>query len=265
MKRTILLFSLLLSVACHAQDFCVSSVWGDVVIRSAREGLHPARQKERLNGDDVLTVSPGGLVTLNREGTDLYLSVGPTEGESVNSITKRIDNSIWKRVASVIKGVDTSGQMNAALKGEDVIPDYLYAAAHPDYVPYYQVGFDLIRNGAVMTDVELKDGDHVYFRIRNEEKIPLFVGLIWEDTLGEPLDCLGQLCRFLLLPPQSSVDLSEAWLEIAPPYGQERILLFASEEPFYMPALLQAYPGREEAVPSGCSIGFCQKVIHTYL
>lgn len=260
-------FIVLLIIPCLslAQDYRVITSIGKVEIDSFQNKRHKVKISELLSGKDVLYVENGGMITLNYVGTERCISIGPTAGMSIESIVDGLHFSFWKKIVSAIKGVDNDGRLNAAIKGEDPVSAFLYAFSHPVFSPSFKVRFDLIRNGNIVVGSELKDGERVNFRIHNEESVPLFVVLVWLDSMGEPLDCLAQVTPFLLVPPESTIDLTDDWLEIGPPYGVERILLFASEEAFDSSALLRGLHNIEEGANVGVNIGFYEKIVNTRL
>lgn len=247
-----------------AQDYRVITSFGNVEIDSRPNNRHKVKANELLSGKDILYVENNGMLTLNLVGTEKCISIGPTVGKSIESILDDLHFSFWKKVVSAIKGVDNDRRLNAAIKGEDPVPSFLYAFYHPSFSPSLNVRFEIIREGDENGPI-LKDGERVHFRLINDEEVPLFVSLIWIDTVGDPVDCLEQVTPFLLMPPHSNIELTDAWMEICPPYGDERICLFCSEEAFNTIQLINDLKNGVVGELGDIAIGFDSQIVHTSL
>ena len=258
MRRScFILVFLFLSVTLWSQDYTVVAYDGTVEVSGRDGSRHKVQPKENLYRHDILYVSKGGSVTLNKTGTDRYIAVSETSGEVLGSLLKVRKKTFWKRISSVMKGVGDSGSLNAAVKGdEDTVNALLYAASHPDFSSSYHIHFDLLRNGAPYEGTGFSDGDRVSFYVVNEESFPLFVSILWVDSSGEIVDCLAQRGAFLLLPPEYSLDLSDWWMEVGPPYGIDRICLFASQDVFDAGELIKAIKKAEKPSANGIPVGF---------
>lgn len=260
-------------LAIYAQEYQVITYLGKVEVVSPGETIrHSLSSDEILFPQSLLFIDKGGYVTLSEVGKeDLFFSIGECSGEAVSSMIKRAPKNFWKRIVALAKGSGdiTSEQFNAAIKGDDMVPELLFALQNPStYRPVLNVSLEVICNGKPLRGAfhEVHDGDIVSFKLTNREPKPVFVSVLWKGTSGHMTDCLSQTRPFFLLPPMCSIDLSgDTEVVPGPPYGVEYIYLLASEQFFNPLEIITGYEGGSAGESVDAAIGFSETKVQVTL
>ena len=105
----------------------------------------------------------------------------------------------------------------------------------------------------------MSDGQQVHFRVVNQEDFPLCIGILWQDSEGDVTIWHEGAGRYCLVPANGVLDLVHDPMIVGPPFGKDRIFLFAAQELFD----LQEYPEMNTAYRAGertgIPIGFVRK------
>lgn len=258
------LFLLIVAVAAsygisYAQRYQLYSYKGNVQItRSAGQSCTPALDLA-LEPTDLLTVDNGGYVSILDNSAKKVSSIGECKQLSVNKIISMSKTGFKGRLLSMVKGTSEDSRAFVSHKGDDPVPEFLYAMDHPGYISSYRIGLEVVD---YETDLPVKSavlGQRVYFRITNDEPVALCIGIIWKDSAGNTTDCLEDEGRYVIIPANSTVNLKSNVMEVAPPKGSDKIHLFASEEFFKLSAMSgTAKPSTSTSI----KIGYATKALH---
>lgn len=260
MKRTLLsvLFASAIGLCAGAQPYQLYSYNGDVKL-SRRSGQSIALVLDAgLEASDIVSVPAGGSISILDLRKKKVSSYGACPSISVKQIISNSRAGFGDRVFSMIKGVADEDRAYVSHKGDDPIPEFLFAMDQASYAPAYRLSLDIIDYDSGASVNRVSTGQRIYFRVTNHEEMPLCIGILWKDSVGNRTDCLESEPRYVIIPAGSTVDLKNDVMEGAPPLGTDTVCLFASEEFFTLEALPYA---DKPAASTGVKIGFTARNI----
>lgn len=240
-----------------AQDYTLFSYEGQVHIQDAQGAERSKRLNMPLHPDDRITVGPKSTVSIYDPRKEVVSVIGENKEENVLNLVGKPRWHLLGRIYHMYKGSDGSERAYASYKGDSPLPEFVYAARQDAYHGTYRVSLEVIDHstGTVLAG-SLDDGQQVHFRVENFEEFPLCIGIVWIDSAGNTLDCLAETGRYVLVPALGTVELEEAIIEVAPPYGTDRILLFASTELFDLGTFSDLYDQPASKPSTEVPIGF---------
>lgn len=249
-------------LSSFGQDYVVSNWKGPVEVKHPGGDRHPVKSKEQLSDRTAIYVNEGDFLLVQKYPENVYVSIGATDGKTLKEVKRHTPKDFLKRFTSAFLGVSYADSPNAARKGDDSIPAFLYATqVGPSFPSDFKISFELVRNGAVL-DGAAHAGESVSFRIVNEEPRPLFVSILAIDRNGDVTDCLGFWDGMILVPPSGTVDLSGySQMDVDEPYGIYRICLYASDEEFNPGTLIQGIHSEKESARNEIPVGYCETVL----
>lgn len=259
--RTRILFLLCLllpAMMLEAQNYRIFSYKGAVRVTDAQGNPKAVKLDEPLLATDRVSVPADGVLCILDIRKERVSSQGQGSDIPVSTITADPKKHLLSRIKSMLKGTDVSERAYVSKKGEDPIPEFLYAMQAPSYSPAYRLSFELVHfDTGQPAGSRLKEGQLVYFRVTNHEDMPLCIGLLWKDSSGNLADCLADEERYVIVPGNSTIALPEDVLEVAPPFGTDSVYLFASTELFDLRGITESYrPGSSVSESRGMDIGF---------
>lgn len=262
MKKLVLTFllTLLELTLLYAQEYRVYTYSGQVSIRDRAGNDLSLTLDMPVSSNDFVTVAPRSSLALFDVRKSSVFVVGECSGERVGKLVSGAKDNWRMRMRSMIKGTDGSEKAYVSYKGDDPVPECVFAARQQSYSSRFQVGFELIDHltGNPVGDI-LSDGQQVHFRITNQAVVPLCVGIVWLDSVGNITDCMAERSRYTIIPAESTVELKDVVIEAAPPFGTDRILLFASPEFFDLSEFEDLYYAPGNDASTGTAVGFSVK------
>jgi hypothetical protein len=260
-----ILFSLLCALcplSLFGQGYVVANWKGPVDVKHPGGDRHPVRVKEPLWDKTAIFVNEGDFLLVQKKDENDYISVGATDGKTLKELDKRTPFNFRKRFFSAFYGVSYAESPNAARKGDDTIPSFLYATQTGlSFRSDFRISFELVRNGAVLDGVA-HGGESVSFRIVNEEPYPLFVSILAIDKNGDVTDCLDFWKGMILVPASGTIDLSGySQMDVDEPYGIYRICLYASEEEFNPDTLIEGIHNEKESARNEIPVGYFETTL----
>lgn len=262
MKKIVLVFLLTLTelTLLYAQEYRVYTYAGQVSIRDKDGNDRSLTLDMPVSSNDFVTVSPRSSLSLFDTRKSSVFVVGECAGESVGKLVHGAKGNWRMRMRSMIKGADGSEKAYVSYKGDDPVPECVFAARQQSYTSQFQVGLELIDHltGRPIGD-RISDGQQVHFRITNQADVPLCIGIVWLDSVGNITDCMAGRRRYTVIPAESAVELDDVVMEAAPPFGTDRIFLFASTEFFDLSEFGDLYYAPGNDAPTGTAIGFSVK------
>ena len=256
-------FLLLRAYCLEAQNYRVYSYRGAVEIKD-KAGRGKALQLDAtLDGTDRVNVPSGGSLAIIDEVQGRVSLQGEGRDILVADIVADPGKHLLGRIVSMLKGTDMTERAYVSKKGDDPIPEFIFAINTPTYKPALRLSFELVSyESGRMVEGPLREGQRISFRVTNHEDFPLCIGIMWIDSSGNQVDCLADEDRYVILPGKTTVWLSENVMEVAPPFGTDSIYLLASTELFDLKGLIVNY-GQSASVSesTGIPIGFVRKRI----
>lgn len=255
MKRTLLslLFASVIGLSASAQPYQLYSYNGDIQLRhSSGQPVAPVLDAG-LEASDLVSVPAGGSISILDQKKKNVSSYGVCQDLSVKQIISSSKAKFRDKVFSMIKGVADEDRAYVSHKGDDPIPEFLFAMDQASYAPAYRLSLEVIDYDSGASVNMVSTGQRIYFRVTNHEEMPLCIGILWKDSVGNRADCLENEPRYVIVPAGSAVDLKNDIMEAAPPLGTDTIYLFASEEFFTLEALPYA---DKPSASTGVKIGF---------
>ena len=256
-------FLLLQAFCLEAQNYRIYSYRGAVEVRDKAGRSKALLLDAALEATDRVSVPSGGSLAIIDEVQGRVSLQGEGRNILVADIVADSGKHLLGRIVSMLKGTDVTERAYVSKKGEDPIPEFIYAISTPGYRPAYRLSFELVSNeSGKVVEGPLREGQHVSFRVTNQEDFPLCIGILWIDSSGNQVDCLSDEQRYVILPGKATVWLSEDVMEVAPPFGTDSIYLLASTELFDLRGLIDNY-GQSGSVSesTGIPIGFVKKRI----
>ena len=248
-----------LKLPVHAQEFQLYSFSGTVQLKTVAGDAIPLVLDTPLDPNVIVNVAKGGSICILDRGRKTVCSKGECHNIPVSQIVSESKTSFWGKLESMIKGVSPSDQAYVSHKGDNPRPEFAFALHQDQYTPAYQVSLEIVdHHTGIATDGPIRDGQTIHFRVRNAADIPLCIGILWKDSAGNLENCLESEDRFVLIPADSTVELDQIVLEVAPPFGRDVIYLFAAPDFFALHTLA------DEEIPetsTGIPIGFSSKQV----
>ena len=260
------LFLYLWWVAGFSQPLSLFSYEGEVRLKDP-SGVERAKELNMpINLNDMVTISPGASLSIYDQGKPTVLVFGECSERPVNTLLQNRKSHFWGRVRNILDGSNASNRAYVSYKGDNPLPEFLYAAHADAYVSAYRIDLQVIDDS---TGQEVRqtmtEGQPVHFRVVNHEDFPLCIGIVWQNAAGDVDICLDveKEVRYCLVPAEGTLDLTRYPMVVEPPLGRDRIFLFASQEFFDLrefPERNAAYrPGEHPGIP----IGFVRKEFRT--
>ncbi|MBR4735577.1 MAG: hypothetical protein IK052_05740 [Bacteroidales bacterium] len=260
MKRLLLtaVFVSVIGFSASAQPYQLYSYNGDIQLRHRTgQSLAPVLDVG-LEASDLVSVPAGGSVSILDQRKKKVSCYGACEDLSVKQIISNSRANFLGRISSMIKGVADEDRAYVSHKGDDPVPEFLFAMDQASYAPAYRLSLEVIDYDSGASVNRVSTGQRIYFRVTNHEEMPLCIGILWKDSVGNRTDCLESEPRYVIIPAGSTVDLKNDVMEGAPPLGTDTVCLFASEEFFTLEALPYA---DKPAASTGVKIGFTARNI----
>ena len=255
----ILLF-LALAFGAQAQPFSLYSYSRDVRItdRSGKERV--LRLGMDIARDDRVTVQPQASLSIHNGKDNSVLVLGACTDQTVTQLVQNQKNDFWGRMRSMFTGADASERAYVSYKGEDPVPEFVYASHQDAYQSAYDIDLRVL-DAATGKEAgsSLHDGQLVYFEVVNREAFPLCIGIVWRDSEGGLVDCLADAAQFVLVPAESTLDLSDYMMEVGPPFGRDSIFLFAATDFFDLGSFARVDAESRPERSSGEPVGFVKK------
>ncbi|MBP5230748.1 MAG: hypothetical protein ILO68_03375, partial [Clostridia bacterium] len=191
---------------------------------------------------------------------DKVLVLGACTDKPVRELVKNRRYDFLGRLASMLVGPESSERAYVSYKGDDPVPEFVFASHEDAYQSAYDIELRVrdaeTRNVVTST---LHEGQMVYFEVINREEFPLCIGILWRDSEGGMVDCLEGAEQFVLVPAESSLDLSDFMMEVAPPFGTDSIFLFAATDFFHLGSFSRIDEWSRPDHSSGKPVGFMKK------
>lgn len=251
---------LCLALWAQAQPFSLYSYTREVQIvdREGRERM--LRVGMDISRNDRVTVKSQSSLCIHDDKDKSVLVVGECSDKTVAELVKSRKNNFLGRMVSMLTGADASDRAYVSYKGENPIPEFVFASHQDAYQSRYDIELRVLdADTGQETASSLHDGQQVYFEVVNREPFPLCIGILWRDSRGGLVDCLADAGRYTLVPADSSLDLSDYMMEVTPPLGQDTIFLFAAKDFFELNSFSRIDAESRPEQSSGLSIGFVKK------
>lgn len=266
MKKAVLaLLLIMLPMSLSAQRYQVYNRDGQVTVQRQGQDPRPVVLDEMLTGKDLLCVGHHSSITL-LEMKGKYLSVfGTCQPTAIDVLVKSNKTSFLERMKSVFRGREE--RESAYVTYKDSGPDkalkeaFLAALKNPQAEGSYRVSLQALRNGKPQEGNQFLEGDEICFRVENREPFPLCVGILCIDSAGNWIDCLEDREQLVLVPAESTLDLTEDSGYVIPPFGTDRYYLFASRNLFWLTGLDEIQEPAQ--VAADAQIGFCSLTLYT--
>ena len=258
-KPLLLILIFLLPQSLSAQWYQVYNREGDVRVEDNGR-MRPVELDEYLGAGWIVSIAPHSYLSLLDRDNNSVSVHGETLRSSIGELQSRPRPGFFSRLLSVFKGSSESDLAYVTYK--DSAPDesaFIHAMLTHDFKGQYDISFETLKNGIPTTEFSI--GDTLSFRVDNKEPFPLCIGLLWVDSEGNRLDCLGARDRLVFIPAGSSIDLSMTAIWVAPPAGVDNIYLFASKNSFRLTGLADNDRIWTDDVAGDVPIGFCKTSI----
>ena len=274
---SVLLLGLMVQI-CHAADYLVYSVIGDVKQQKANETV-TLKARSTIQSATRLTIGKESVVTIIDERKSKIYSLTTTGTNSVQSLIAMSKNTkspskqyisymvkrLFSKESSTLSHPSTYMQTAAAAYRSTTTDSLLLntlscLATGPATVENavilpqtsisgdYDVRFDLV--SCTTGQAIINDGapnTSCYVRVMNKTKLPLYVNVLNIDEQGRkylvlPID-EAALCAHLLVPPESTVSFTSEPFEFVEGKSKETFLLVATEEPVDFSILMNPIRG----------------------
>lgn len=269
-KGIVALLLLLICFDAVSQEYKILSIIGSVQCRQGSAYV-PATRRMALTANDHLRLGANSAVSILNDKDKKVYSYGRNGDVTVGDIVT-VKTSALKRyfdhfVSSLRSGDtdDISFEANVvyrAANSEDDIYDMLVDEhAASDLL----VTMNLVDSrGNEIGDV-MRIGDRFVFRVRNHTSQPLFVNVLSVDADSLWFDCLpidkGGTMSHLLIPAESTVDLSDYPMEITEPKGYNRFTLVAYDAPFDLRRIINKRNEVQKGSVPQSKVGVYTKII----
>ena len=249
-----------MAVCAQAQPFSLYSYSRDVHILDNTGKERVLRIGMDLSRDDRVTVLPSSSLSIHNGKDDRVLVLGACTDKPVELIARNRRYGFMGRLASMLVGPESSERAYVSYKGDDPVPEFVFASHEDAYRSAYDIELR-VRDAETRQEVTstLHEGQMVYFEVINREEFPLCIGILWRDSEGGVVDCLGGTEQFVLIPADSSLDLSDFMMEVAPPLGMDNIFLFAATDFFHLGSFSRIDESSRPDHSSGKPVGFMKK------
>lgn len=256
-------FLLLQAYCLVAQNYRVYSYRGDVEVKDQAGHSKALQLDAKLDATDRINVPPGGSLAIIDELQGRVSLQGEGRNILVADIVADSGKHLLSRIVSMLKGTDVTERAYVSKKGDDPIPEFIYAINTPGYKPAFRLSLELVSfESGRAVEGPLHEGQRISFKVTNQEDFSLCIGILWVDSSGNQVDCLADEERYVILPGNATVWLAENVMEVAPPFGTDSIYLLASNELFDLKGLIDNYGQRGNVSEStDIPIGFVRKRI----
>lgn len=242
-----------------AQEYKILSVIGDVQLRKGNVYVPAARRVALATGDYLKLGDNSAVSILNEKDKKVYSYGKPgvvLVGDVVQVKTSALKRYFDHFVSSLRSGDtdDIRFEANVVYRATNADDDIYYALVNEHRASDLVVSMRLVdRDGRVVGET-MQIGDRFVFRVTNHTAQPLFVNVLSVDSDGVWFDCLpidkGGTMSHLLIPAESTVDLTDYVMEITEPKGYNRFTLVAYDVPFDLRRVIKMYhDGQPVAVP----------------
>lgn len=267
------LFAVLLAFAAFvasAQDYKILSVIGKVEYRKGNAYV-PASRRLSLSAGDNLRLGDNSAVSILNDKDKKVYSYGKKGDVTVGEVVK-VKTSALKRyfdhfVSSLRSGStdDISFNANVVYRAANSEEDIYYALADDNRHSDLSLSLGLIDGNGDKVGSTMNLGDRFIFRVTNSTAQPLFVNVLSVDADGVWFDCLpmdsGGTMSHLLIPAESTVDLTEYVMEITEPGGYNRFTLTACDAPFDLRRVIAMRNGGQKVSAPQTKVGTYNKII----
>lgn len=253
-------FFLCLALWAQAQPFSLYSYSQGVQIVDKEGKERTLRVGMDISRNDRVTVPRQSSLCIHDGKDNSVLVVGACPGRTVAELVKSRKNGFLGRMVSMLTGADASDRAYVSYKGENPVPEFVFASHQDAYRSSYDIELRVLDAGTGEEAVSsLHDGQQVYFEVVNREPFPLCIGILWRDSQGGLVDCLADAGRYVLVPAEGSLDLSDYMMEVTPPLGRDAIFLFAATDFFDLGSFARVDAESRPEQSSGEPVGFVKK------
>lgn len=253
-----------------AQEYKILSVIGDVQLRKGNTYV-PAARRVALTTGDYLKLGDNSAVSILNEKDKKVYSYGKSGVVQVSDIVT-VKTSALKRYfdhfVSSLRSGDTDDirfEANVVYRAANSDEDIYYALVNDNKASDLLVTMSLVDNRGNEIGDTMRIGDRFFFRVRNHTLQPLFVNVLSVDADDLWFDCLpidkGGTMSHLLIPAESTVDLSDYPMELTEPKGYNRLTLVAHDAPFDLRRIIRKRDEpQKDSVPQS-KVGVYTKII----
>lgn len=269
-KGIITLLLLLLCFDAVSQEYKILSVIGTVQCRQGSSYI-PATRRMALSSNDNLKLGTNSAVSILNDKDKKVYSYGQSGEVKVMDIVT-VKTSALKRYfdhfVSSLRSGDTDEinfEANVVYRAANSEDDIYYMLVNEHVPSDLLVTMSLVDSGGNEVDHEMHIGDHFVFRVRNHTTQPLFVNVLSVDADYLWFDCLpmdkGGTMSHLLIPAESTVDLSDYPMELTEPKGYNRFTLVAYDTPFDLRRIIQKHNDKQKVPIPQSKVGIYTKTI----
>lgn len=258
MKKMFLVMALCLTqMASYAQNLLVYNITGSAE-RLEQGNWKPLTKRAQLNANDQVRVSKNSALAIIDKKNNKVYAIKETGAKSIDALIAGVsgnDKSLTVKFAehaakALMDGSSSNVSHNAAgctYRGasveNDIAKTLIYKEKNTSLVQLsnamtdYGVSFDLVdrKSGEVLPQ-QVNIDHEAYFRIKNTSNRDLYVNILDINPNGELYECLpvddAMTLSHLLIPAQSTIDLTDYPITFTAPQGTDHLILVAYDEPF---------------------------------